>query len=290
MAKLNGLQVTSEDIFTETALLLDLLLSRSEINQHNVDKLWELLIIRIRGWKPDATDYDRQMVSNTVFHVVRALLAQHIESRYSDTLCDMLIETIEKNSTECDEEEQKKFLQVILDQSPKLCDWINNYDEANSWLSDQIADAIAGRSNGVKLQESSNVTGSIQTYNNIEVPPLPSFGLSSEKQKHWSGVYSKLVLTKWLRKEDVKQLEFVYIMCAVGDIRYKRITWYGPTNALAYIVRQHLQVEGVDRWTIAPKVFLDRKSNPLPESFPNTKAPSSSTMKKIDNIFKISKE
>lgn len=143
MARLNGLQVSQEDVFYESARLLDFLLSRPEVNQHQVDSLWIMLFNDIRKWKNDVSDYDKLIVANTVFHFVRATLAQHAESHYSESVCDMLEHTIEHNQDGFDKQEYKEFLQRLIDKSPDLSEWINQYDEENEWLSDKITEAIA---------------------------------------------------------------------------------------------------------------------------------------------------
>lgn len=128
-------------------------------------------------------------------------------------------------------------------------------------------------------------TDTLLTTEGDEKTTLPSFGLSSKKQAHWGAVYTRLVGKGWLKKSEVTKLEFVYIMCAVGDKRFKQIKWHGATNALADIVRRKLQVDGVDRWEIAPLVFLDKNGKPLPPSFETTKSPCQNTQKVIDGIF-----
>lgn len=116
--------------------------------------------------------------------------------------------------------------------------------------------------------------------------PLPSFGLPGDKQKHWVDVYHRLVARGWIRKEDVSQMEFIYILCAVGNKRYKKIQWHGATNTLAHIVRLKLIRSTVDKWDVAKKVFLDKNNNPLPSTFENSKSPGQKTAKIIDDIFK----
>lgn len=121
----------------------------------------------------------------------------------------------------------------------------------------------------------------------VEKSPLPSFNLNPEKQKHWSDVYQRLTQKVWIKRMEVTQLEFVYVMCAVGgekNRRYEPIIWHGPTNALAYIVRRYLFVDGVDKWAVAKHVFLDKNGRPLPKSFDTCKEPKST--KTIDDIFK----
>ena len=141
--KLDGALVKEEDIFTESAWLLDLLWSMPDITQHQIDLLWDKLFNDCREWQADMSDHDKRMVAGTVFHIVRAALAQHYDSHYYETICGMLNCTLERELKGLDVEEQKVFLQRLVEQSPVLSEWINSYDEADKWLSDEIADAIA---------------------------------------------------------------------------------------------------------------------------------------------------
>ncbi len=142
MARLNGLQTTQIEVFCETAQLLDFLLERSDVSQHEVDSLWTIVLINVRKWQSDATDYDKQMVTETVFHVVRATLAQHAKGIYRENICDMLNSKLCQEQKHYDEKEQEEFLERLIDVSPMLSEWINYYDNADEWLSDQIDDVI----------------------------------------------------------------------------------------------------------------------------------------------------
>lgn len=134
--------VTPEDIFYESARLLDFLFVNPDITQRQVDSLWHKLLIDIRKWKADASEHDKRMVAGTVFQIVRAALAQHTESCYCEYICDLLNQTTERELGECDKNEQSDFNQRLIEQSPILCEWINQYDDTDEWLSDQIADVI----------------------------------------------------------------------------------------------------------------------------------------------------
>lgn len=153
MARLNGLQATQYDVFYKSARLLDFLLYKPEISQHQVDSLWNLLFIDIMKWGTNVTDHDKRMVAGTVFQVVRATLTQYYDSRYSETICDLLNQTLEHELNGCDEREQDEFLQRLRDQSPELSEWINSFDEHDEWLSDQIAATIASKSGKADADE-----------------------------------------------------------------------------------------------------------------------------------------
>lgn len=144
-ARLNGLEVTEYDVFYESACLLDYLLYTPNINEDKVSMLWTNLLLNIRKWKPDATDYDKLVVSGTVFHIVRATLSQYYNTYFSENVCNLLIQRLELEFEECNNSKLKKIHQLVIELSEDLCEWINKYEDMDEWLSDQIADAICTR-------------------------------------------------------------------------------------------------------------------------------------------------
>lgn len=140
--RLNGLLATPEDVFYESARLLDFLFVNPNITQRQVDSLWNKLLIDIRIWKADASEHDKRMVAGTVFQIVRAALTQHTESCYYENICDLLNQTTERELGECDKNEQTDFNRRLIEQSPVLCEWINQYDDSDEWLSDKIAEIL----------------------------------------------------------------------------------------------------------------------------------------------------
>lgn len=142
-------------MFRESAHLLDYLLSPElDISQALVDNYWDMLFNDIRKWDAKVTDHDKQIVAGTIFMVVRATLTQHWDSRYSETVCELLNYTLERKLQDCEKQEQTEFLQRLMDQSPILCEWINSYDDAGEWLSDKIADDL-GSSGGEDVEDGS---------------------------------------------------------------------------------------------------------------------------------------
>ena len=135
---LNGLQVTQVDVFRETAMLLDYLLAKRDIGQEQVDSLWNKLLLDIRTWKNDATEHDKWMVASTVFQIVRAMLTQHTEICFCETVCEMLDKTTERNKKGCDEEEYEEFRHKLIEHSRVMSEWMIGYEEADEWLSDKI--------------------------------------------------------------------------------------------------------------------------------------------------------
>lgn len=144
MARLdNGFIVTPEDVFLASARLLDFLMSKADVNQHQVDSMWDLLYIDIMKWGTNVTARNKKLIADTVFQVVRATLTQYFDTFYCETVSDLLNDTIERNVNDCDKKEQAEFHKRLMKQTPELCEWINSYDEAGEWLSDQILDIIS---------------------------------------------------------------------------------------------------------------------------------------------------
>ena len=145
MNRLQGLLAQPEDVFRESAHLLDFILSADELSQHDIDGLWTLFVNDIRKWKPDADDKDKMLMAGAVFMLVRAVLRQHYDSRFCETIADMLDNTIERELKTPDKEEEKQFLNRMTECSTMLSEWINHYDEEDDWLSDKIEDVINSR-------------------------------------------------------------------------------------------------------------------------------------------------
>lgn len=215
MARLNGLEATETDVFCETAWLLDYLLARPDISQHQVDSLWVMLVNRIRSWKPDVTDNDKLLVASTVFLIVRVTLTQHFESIYREGICSLLNHTLERETESRPGEEQAVFLQLLTDQIPLLCEWINGYDEAGEWLSDEIENAIkkGGKAHSKEKKTTFTPTGktftkTVQVSNlqlriiaqRLSVANKLDSSCTAEKwEKLFSGVNSNFTI-KWLGK------------------------------------------------------------------------------------------
>lgn len=112
--------------------------------------------------------------------------------------------------------------------------------------------------------------------------PAPHFGLDAASRAHWADVYSRLLTAGKLRANEVSSSNFTYLLCGAGTAPLGPIRWYGTTRELAYMVRRHLN----SRWDVALDWFKDRKDNPLPKSFKNTKPPCDESAAKIDYLFR----
>lgn len=252
MARLEGsCLVTPVDVFYESARLLDFMLSNSDISQYQVDSLWNLLLVDIMKWDINVTDYNKKIIAGSVFQIVRATLTQFYDGYYSETVCEQLSHTIELNMNGCDEKEQTEFLKRLMEQTPMLSDWINSYDEADEWLSDQIADVINAykeKSKDEKVIQKSPKTASKK--NKRECPPIISQPMTlkyftignnrvlKEQQRRVDIVFRKFSEWHWI---DNKTSSDDFDSLFKGEARHCNIVWKAKTSLLTYMLQELLQ-------------------------------------------------
>ena len=254
MARLDkGFLVTPIDVFCESAQLLDFLLSQTEINQHQVDSLWDLLFIDIMKWGTNVTDHNKRMITGTVFQVVRASLTQYYDSYYSDTICELLNHTIERELNGCDEKEQEKFLQQLMNQSPELCDWINSYDEAEEWLSDQITDTFE-----VKSGTTAKRTGTSKQKKKVGEKKLDGKPKTLKYYKHGNnGVLMKqrervdIVFRLWNKWDwiDDQTTPDDFDAFFAGEPRHCNITWKANSTILTILLQKLINQPYIEKQT-----------------------------------------
>lgn len=244
-----------EDIFRETACLIDFLMYSDDVDQRTVDNLWVVLINDIRKWKNDADDRDKMLVAGSVFMIARAALLQHSESRFCDGIHDMLDNTLERNFTGFDEQEQKNFLCNIRECSQQLSEWINHYEDADEWLSDEIEKCMKKKSSKAKDEE--------------QAPAFQPTSATFSKgagvvDGHITLVYRELLREKWI-SQDTPADDFLEIFS--GRTSRKTVMWMRAKGYLRIFISRLLDEEliicpeGYGYQTIASSHFIDIKGN-----------------------------
>lgn len=147
-AHLNGVIIETEEVFCAVAALLDTLFKAEHVTQQFVDGLWTQLFRDIRQLKPDASEHDKIQVTHTIFSIVKKLLCHHWESRYCDTMFDLISQTIKKECRDADKEEIELFHEKLLEFSDALDNWVNNVYYGN--LSSDIETVIKGKAAEMK--------------------------------------------------------------------------------------------------------------------------------------------
>lgn len=149
-AHLNGVVVESEQVFCAVGDLLDNLYRvGSDVTQQFVDNLWPKLFLDVRQLKPDASENDKLKITHTVFSIVRKLLCHRWEPVFSDTIFDMLTKTIEKETRKGEDDEEKQFLDQLLEFSDDMDEWINHVYDGH--LTDEIEVVIKGQASDTNV-------------------------------------------------------------------------------------------------------------------------------------------
>lgn len=153
-AHLNGVVVESEQVFCAVGDLLDCLFQAgSDVTQQFVDNLWLKLFMDVRQLKPDASEHDKLKISHTVFSLVRKLLCHRWEPIFSDTIFDMLTKTIDKKTRKGEDDEEKQFLDQLLEFSDDMDEWINHVYDGH--LTDEIEAVIKGQASDTEVAKPS---------------------------------------------------------------------------------------------------------------------------------------
>lgn len=149
-AHLNGVVVEPEHVFCAVGSLLDnLFQAGSGVTQQYVDKLWLKLFMDVRQLKPDASEHDKLKITHTVFSIVRKLLCHRWEPVFSDTMFDMLTQTIGKETRKVEDDETTQFLDQLLEFSDDMDEWINHVYDGH--LSEEIETTIKGQASDTKV-------------------------------------------------------------------------------------------------------------------------------------------
>ncbi len=151
-ASLEGAKADYEDVYLLVVYVLDSLFFNSNIEgQQDIDDIWNIILMQVREW-PGATVNDRKIIADTVFRIVHKLLCHHWDTYYSDNLYELFSNTLDREKTNNNKEEQKRFRERLSDYSDKLDDWINNAYDGH--LSEEIESAIAGKTAKVRVLKS----------------------------------------------------------------------------------------------------------------------------------------
>lgn len=146
-ASLEGAKADYEDVYLLVVYVLDSLFFNSNIEgQQDIDDIWNIILMQVREW-PGATINDRKIIADTVFRIVHKLLCHHWDTYYSDNLYELFSNTLDREKTNNNKEEQKRFRERLSDYSDKLDDWINNVYDGR--LSEEIEATVKGQATKV---------------------------------------------------------------------------------------------------------------------------------------------
>lgn len=263
MNHLKSLDVKPDDVFREAVYMLDFLLYTQDITQRMVDGLWTLLVNDIREWKTDVPDEDKILVAGTVFFIVRDVLCHHWERRYSEDICNMLTDTIERKWKGSNEDKNSTIFERLDECSQLLSDWINGYDEEEEWLSNEIEACLRKRKTEkqhtnviVKKDDYSRYSFSITWPKKHKGKEIQMLGWLHDElvEKHFIEDFSSIDLGKDLDHIiDINEKNKIIFNAVFSgaDTGY-HIVWIGKKVELRYFINQ-LEERNAITWKKGPR-------------------------------------
>ena len=152
--EITSVMARSEDIFCESAWLMDELIDTTDENMDAISLahgLWSNVVFDIGQWNNGISLADRYLIISTIFRLVALSFSLHWNSRYSYELRDALLSVVdEKRPSPKDlpahqlrERQQEELFEAIIPCSEMLNDWVNEYiDTPNLWLTEEIELAL----------------------------------------------------------------------------------------------------------------------------------------------------
>lgn len=205
--EITSVMARSEDIFCESAWLMDELIDSDEdIDSMSLARgLWSDVVFDIGQWNNGITLADRYLIISTIFRLVATSFSLHWHSHYCGVLRDALLSVVDEKrpspkdlpAHQLHERQQEELFEAIIPSSEMLCDWVNEYiDNSSLWLTEEI-DMALNPSNKIK-------------------PFKPESGKVDKKQ---NSDYSRYSLK--LNIKD-RQLESLYLLLSTRDDKGKR--------------------------------------------------------------------
>ena len=139
-----------EEIFQESAIVLDRLLTDAAEAPMYIERLWDSLKVKIRRWDKDATQGDLNKITGAICFVVAATLCQHIHSFYNERMKDLLLDAIHRNMG-IDEAEETRIIQSLSKCAEDLNDWLLDYVESEEMLSEEIEESLLHPNMAMKI-------------------------------------------------------------------------------------------------------------------------------------------
>ena len=205
--EITSVMARSEDIFCESAWLMDELIDSDE----DIDSislahgLWSNVVFDIGQWNNGITLADRYLIISTIFRLVATAFSLHWHSRYCGIFRDALLSVVDEKrpspkdlpAHQLHERQQEELFEAIIPCSEMLSDWVNEYiDNSSLWLTEEI-DMALNPSTKIK-------------------PLKPESGKADKKQNSDYSRYSFKLNVK------DRQLESLYVLLSKRDDKGKR--------------------------------------------------------------------
>lgn len=254
-----------EEIFLESAIILDNLLTEPENAKKYVSDLWIELKRKIRYWDRDAPQDDLDKIVGAILYVAAAVLCHHPHPFYNDELKEMMLSET-KGQMKVSAKEEERFIVQLSLCAEGLDNWLMVYIESDTLLSEEILanDAANGESG------------------NSSVPH--HFSLSNEEANiaRLKRVLAKLKKDNYVHK-DTKVKDWIFVCTGYGEEPDNPILWLKDDDELGYFIQQFFSDKR--KWDRAVHCFL-LKNNDVPNAT-NLRTNATKKPEKTEPLFKI---
>ena len=257
-ADFRELLFSPEEIFRESAIIIDVIKESPQDAETYLDSLWSKQKIKLRYWDKTTPQEDLDTATAFVLYVTAAALCLHWHSFYSEQIFDKLLAVV-RDKTQLEEE------RIILDlakSSEELEKWINDYlsnDNCRS-LSEEIDNALTHITKPRKTQKA--IVKPLERHQYAFIYNHPR---GNEKNAKLMLLFKELIDRHWIA-DDTDQQQFIDIF--LGEKTQNKITWTSGINMLRYLFNQWIDERkwlsipsGVGKWQMVTARFYLKKRN-----------------------------
>ena len=147
-AGMHYLMFSPTEVFVESVKVIDDILEDGSDKLDYIHGLWRELIIRYKLWplvhQGNVDDKEYETAVSSVFYSVAVVMSRHCDNFYCETIKDALLAEIDKNVSVVKQEEDNIIVR-LSQYADKVELWLKDYNNSDSYLSDDIDDVAHDR-------------------------------------------------------------------------------------------------------------------------------------------------
>lgn len=233
-AGMNMLLFSPVEVFVEAVDVIDTLFEDGTDRETYICGLWNTLTIKYKLWLPGTPNEEVQTAVCSVFYAAAVSLSVCDEPYFKDNVKEALLDKVYMHKSIVRQEEDEVIVR-LASFADELKEWMSVYEVSDTYLSDEIKDALL-RKNDTRLKAiTTKVKGKTVKENTTSFNYSPKKVDDSSKNMRISEVFSRLKAQK-LIAQDTNQKHFLELFS--GEKTYVKIVWTGETNMLHYIFDQ----------------------------------------------------
>lgn len=266
MADMEQFDFTSEELFVEAAIAIDEIFDSPTDAPQYLEDLWDNLKIKLKNaTRPVPPQADLDTVCGVLFYVVAATLCLHWREYYNNEIVGLLRQIVEKKGLFVDEDEQKDIIENLCRHAEGLEDWINQYEDSETWLTDEIEACLRKRKHEPEVRESSKHPKDYSKYSfELTIPTR----FKGEETRFLGWLHDELLAKHFIADYNVNlRGEFAHLVTDIAsknklvfnlvfsgkDTDY-HVLWTGNKVELRYFISE-LKKRNVLSWKKGPKIW-----------------------------------